>query len=67
MPKVIALVLLCSHVTKKCDWTDVHWAFATVGAGNYQVATITTDYVRDGDGYFIARHICAEPAEDIPE
>jgi len=67
MPKVIALVLLCSHATKTCIWTDVRWAFATVGACNSQVAAMITDYVRDGHGYFIARHICAEPTEDAAQ
>ena len=67
MAKVIPFILLCSHVTHQCDWTDVRWAFATVGACNQYVASMVTDLVRDGRGKYIARHICAEPIEDAPQ
>jgi hypothetical protein len=67
MAKVIAFILLCSHVTHQCDWTDVRLAFPTIGSCNYHVATMITDFVRAGEGKYIARHVCAEPIEDAPQ
>ena len=67
MPNIIAFVMVCSYVTKTCNWVDVPLAFRTIGECNYYVANKITDYARASSGKFIARHVCAEPTDDSPE